>query len=264
MGKYEVRKNLIEQQKNHFNSIAKQYFEARKDKNHLFYKSLLWKNFFMVNSYLKKKDSLSVLEPMCGYGEGRKILQKFLDTDIIYEGFDYSDELVNSVLKENKTLNIFVQDITKFKPQKTYDVVIVIGGLHHIPEFVQESLEIIKKSLKKGGVFINFEPTHNCYPVKKIREKIYQKNKLFDEETEKDFSLKEINKLYTDAGFTIKNQSFPGLFAYILYYNPDAFPLLNIGGKLLVKFLFECEKLLAKTFIGRKLSFTTLTVLENR
>ena len=56
------------------------------------------------------------------------------------------------------------------------------------------------------------------------------------------------------------DEVYPGLLAYILYYNPDAFPALNIGGKFLVKGLFALDRLFWSGWIGRKLTFATMTI----
>ncbi len=251
-------KDKIEQQKKHFNAIAKKYFDARKDPNHLYYKELLWDNFFKNNTYLL--DQKNVLEPMCGYAEGFEILQKHLVNKIDYEGFDYSEEIINLLSKKN--LKVYVMDITKFIPKKKYDIVIIIGGLHHVPQYVEHVLATINDSLKVGGYFINFEPTHNSFITKYIRDKIYKGNSLFDYETEEDFNLNELNNLYKNNNFDIVYQKYPGLFSYILYYNPDAFPFLNLGNKSLVKFFYTVDKILSKVYIDKKFSFTTLSVLQ--
>ncbi|GFH91742.1 hypothetical protein IMSAGC002_03001 [Lachnospiraceae bacterium] len=53
-----------------------------------------------------------------------------------------------------------------------------------------------------------------------------------------------------------------GLLAYILYYNPDAFSILNIGNKKLVALLQKVDKIFYQNIIGQKLSFATFSILE--
>ena len=86
-------------------------------------------------------------------------------------------------------------------------------------------------------------------------------NDIFDTETEKDFRLDQLNKIYFNNGFHLLHQEYPGLLAYILYYNPDAFPFLNIGNKYLVRFFNFIDLIITKTGIGKKLSFATLSVM---
>lgn len=250
----------VEHQNQHFQSISEEYYRARQDENHLVLKELLFgkmlKDFRMVSDKV-----IDVLEPMCGYGEGRKIVSKYITKNINYEGFDYSDILIEKVIKSNPEVNIYKQDVTTFKAARQYDVIILIGGLHHVPQNAAMVCKNLCSALRPGGLFINFEPTNNNLLVRGVRSLIYKKNHIFDEETEKDFSLKELNRMYNEAGFTIKKQFYPGLLAYILYYNPDAFPGLNLGKTGMVKRLFAWENRLYSNFIGKFFSFCTFSVL---
>ncbi|MBQ0736133.1 class I SAM-dependent methyltransferase [Aquimarina celericrescens] len=251
--------NLIEQQREHFENISEKYYNARKSTNHLYLKELMWSFFFKNKDQLKNKD-LSVLEPMCGYSEGKSILESNIGVLGSYEGFDYSSVLIEKVKAANKDLNVYVQDISTFESDKKFDIIIIIGGLHHVPSMCETVVQRLKNNLASNGVFIVLEPTHNNIIFRKIRERIYNKNTLFDEETEKAFRLKELNDLFLNNGYTLADQMYPGLLSYILFYNPDAFPFLNIGGKGLVKLVFKIDSLFFRNYIGKKLSFATLSM----
>lgn len=257
-----MAKNLVEQQREHFDSIADKYFSARQNKNHLRFKRLIWQKFFKDFEW-KKKETL-VLEPMCGYSEGRKILSENLNTNIIYEGFDYSQPLIDEVKKKEPQLNVYKQDITKFKPKKKYNIIIIIGGLHHVYRHTDLVLKTLKNSLKEGGYFIALEPTQNNIFFKIIRDKIYSKNDLFDSETEKAYDLKTLNNHFEKNGFEIEKQIYPGLLGYILYYNPDAFPVLNKGSERLVNMVFALENFFYTNFIGKFFSFATMSLLKKK
>lgn len=253
----------IEQQREHFDNISEKYYSARKHKNHLLIKGLIWSYFFNRNSFPEK--CLDVLEPMCGYGEGKKILENYAGLNINYTGFDYSQALIDLVKKEIPDLNIYQQDITRFDARvkdQSYDLMILIGGLHHVYEHTEDAIKRLMPALKPGGLFINFEPTQNLKLLKMIREYIYKRNKLFDDETEQAFDLHELNALFTRNGFEIVDQIYPGLLSYILYYNPDAFPFLNLGSERMVKALFNMDKLFIGNMIGRKFSFATLSLFR--
>jgi len=251
----------IEQQREHFESISEKYFDARKAPNHLYVKELMWNFFFKDKNQLRDK-KLSVLEPMCGYSEGKSILEKNIGLLDSYEGFDYSSVLIDKVKQTNKDLNVYVQDISTFKSENKFDIIIIIGGLHHVPFICEEVVQNLKNNLKENGVFIVLEPTHDNFVFRKIRERIYNKNSLFDQETEQAFELKKLNSLFIDNGFKIKDQIYPGLLSYVLFYNPDAFPLLNIGKKGLVKFLFRLDSIFFRNYLGRKFSFATLSMFS--
>jgi len=252
-----------EKQIKHFESISKQYYSSRQTPNHLLLKQLLWSYFFSNSKLTIKKEKLKILEPMCGYGEGGKILSTYLASEIRYTGFDSSSTLVDRA-KELSNFGlkgeIFQGDVTSFESKEEYDGIILIGGLHHVYRYSERVIQNLYKSLAENGFCINFEPTSNCFINREIRSFIYGKNSFFDEENESGFELEDYNRLFEQTGFRLKKQIYPGLLAYILWYNPDAFPFLNIGGPGLVRTLFSLEKHLYKRFIGKKLSFCTLSL----
>ena len=257
--------NKIERQKEFFNSISDEYFKARKNKNHVFYIELLWSSVLSdVREVVYKHttNKVDVLEMMCGYAEGEKIVKKYITKDYAYTGFDYSDKVIDRVKQINPELDVYIQDVTQYAPEKKYDIIIIMGGLHHVPDSVDNVLHKIFQSLNWGGVFINFEPTHNNIIYAKIRNAIYKKNHIFDEKTEHDFELRNLNNRYKRSGLKLMQQYHVGLLAYILYYNPDAFSILNIGNKKLVALLQKVDKIFYQNIIGQKLSFATFSILE--
>jgi hypothetical protein len=118
------------------------------------------------------------------------------------------------------------------------------------------------KIIQQQNHFINFEPTNNFYLMEWIRKKIYKSNNLFDDETESDYKLSVLNNYYTNSGFKVIDQIYHGLLSYILYYNPDAFPILNIGSTFLVDILFKFDQMFFRNIIGKKFSFATLSILK--
>ena len=252
--------NKIEKQRAHYENIAQKYFERRQLSSYIVFKRLLWQFFFRDKNYLKS--SVLVLEPMCGYAEGKGILEEHLNGNIEYEGFDNCDTCLDIAHRADPCVKVYKMDATKFKAGKKYDLVILIGGLHHIPDFAKDFVGTIHEILNKGGYFINFEPTHDNSFYKIIRELIYKKNPMFDSQTEKGFALSHLNGIYSSFGFKIIDQIYPGLLSYILYFNPEAFIFLNIGNKWSMRLVFNIEKIFFKNIVGRKLSFATLTLLQ--
>jgi hypothetical protein len=120
----------------------------------------------------------------------------------------------------------------------------------------------IADAMMPGGYFINFEPAHDNFLFRKIRKYIYEKNSLFDAETECAYDLEELNRFYSRAGLNLVDQMYPGLLGYILYYNPDAFPWLNMGTESWVRWLFRLEKYFYRTRVGKRMSFATLSLLK--
>jgi SAM-dependent methyltransferase len=256
----ETNDGLIERQREHFNSIADRYHKGRQASNHLYLKDLIWRDVF--SHFRNLKDShLDVLEPMCGFCDGYELIRRHLSSDIRYQGYDYSDAVVETVKKDNPDLDVWQADATKHKPAvDSCDLIILIGGLHHTPLDAQAIVRNLAPSLRAGGLFISYEPTHGNPLFRMVRDGIYKKNSLFDEQTERAFPVSELIGLFTNAGLKSELICHPGLLSYVMYYNPDAFPALNIGGKSLVSSLYSFDKLFYRNAVGRALSFATLSV----
>ncbi len=253
--------NKIEQQKQHFDSIASEYYRGRQDPNHELIKNLTWKYFFDRAQFLKV-DGLRVLEPMCGFAEGKFIIGQNLGIKIDYEGFDYSPGIVSEVKNLYPGLKVYEQDVTTFRCTRKFDLIMISGGLHHVPDYAEKVVRNLSECLESGGYFVISEPTNNNFINKKIRDRIYRKNRIFDAETERAFSLAEYNRLFLNNGFKKIIQIYPSLLAYVLYYNTYAFPMLNIGSTRMVKRIFSLDRLFFRNFIGKKLSWSTISLFR--
>lgn len=256
--------NLVEQQREHFNKISSIYAAARKDAKHLLLKQMIWESFFADKKSLARTCK-RVLEPMCGVGEGMQIITKYLTPDIDYTGFDYSEDMVESARHEHPGANIGWADATAYEHRgELFDWIVLIGGLHHVFAVSGDVVSRLGQSLPPGGYFLNFEPTQNCWLTRKIRQSIYQRNAIFDEKTEQGFDLPDLDAQFERAGFVKVDQVFPGMLSYVLFYNPDAFPMLNVGGKWLVYATFWLDHLIRRTWLAKKLSFATITLWKRK
>jgi len=249
-----------EQQREHFESVSARYFNARQHENHLLLKKLLWDHFLAGKAHILPEGA-DVLEAMCGYSEGKSILEARFPHRFAYSGFDYSRQLVERAQQRFPGARIFVADATRFEEPDSCDLLILIGGLHHVYRHTDDVLARLYRAVRPKGHFINFEPTHNNFVFRKLRERIYARNSLFDADTERAYELEELNAAYRRAGFRIEDQIYPGLLSYVLYYNPDAFPRLNLGGARSVRTAFEVDRPFFRSWPGRHLSFATLSLL---
>jgi SAM-dependent methyltransferase len=250
-----------ERQRRHYEGVAEKYYKCRQSNNHLVFKDLLWHSFFQNKDFLKESVS-KVLEPMCGYAEGKEIIEKYVNANIEYEGFDCSDKCLDIAKRIDPDIKVYNMDAAKFKTNGKFDLIILIGGLHHISDLAKDFVNTLYGALNKGGYFINFEPTHNNGLYKSIRKFVYKKNPMFDCQSESGFALSCLDSIYSSCRFKIIDQIYPGLVSYILYFNPEAFGFLNIGNGNTVKRLFHIEKSFFRSPLGRKLSFATLTLLQ--
>ena len=253
-------RELLERQREHFNAIADQYKEARAGANHQRLKHLIW-NCMTRDLPLPECARYRVLEAMCGFAEARVLVPRHLSVPIRYAGFDYSETVVATLKSEDPAINVFEADATTWRPDPgSVDIVVLIGGLHHVPDHAGIVVRNLSSGLTPGGLFFNFEPTYGNPLWQRLRHRIYQKNPLFDETTERDFAVEELLGFFRDAGLTPLRIRYPGLIAYILFYNPDAFPFLNVGGRRLVDASFAVDRLLYANALGRWLSFATFSV----
>ena len=251
-------RNDVERQREHFDSIADTYYQARRHRNHLLVKGLMWDAFFADwQPPLGRK--LDVLEAMCGFAEGKNIIEKGLGRRVSYTGFDYSQNVVTRLKLTSPELNVECADVTKYRSANSYDIVILLGGLHHVPDHASNVVVNLSSLLRRGGQFINLEPTNGNPVARMVRDSIYKRNSLFDSETERAFDIDTLFSYFRDAGLSLSSVMYPGLLSYILYYNPDAFPSLNLGGERCVRAAFAADRLFLRTAIGRFLSFATLS-----
>lgn len=249
----------INKQKEHFDSISAAYTEARKDKRHLAVKNAIWEEAL---STIKFKPRIKVLEAMCGVGDGANLIASYTDSSIEYHGFDFSEHMVNTAKSNVPTGKIWQQDVTKLDVFQEYDVVILLGGLHHVYEHAESVVKKLWRALTPSGLFINFEPTHANPLYKLIREAIYKKNSFFDAETEQGFVVDSLHQMFKKSGFRIVKALYPGLVSYVLWYNPDAFPLLNRGNTAFADWVISKERFVWGSRFAKVLSFSTLTICQ--
>ena len=254
--------NLIERQREHFNSIAAHYQAARGGTNYVYLNHLLWGALLKDIDRFRNRP-VKVLEPMCGFGDGFFIVKNFLSDQLTYSGYDYSDAVIGMVRQQNPSLNVWQADATKYDPPSSiFDIVIIIGGLHHVFRHAPEIVAKCARALTPSGLFISFEPTYGNRITRSVRERIYRTNSLFDADTERSFAVSELLNMFRSAGLFPYKIAYPGLLSYVLYFNPDAFPSLSIGGTTCVKALFSVDRLIYRGRIGRFFSFATLSIWE--
>ena len=260
----ENNQNLRNKQKEHFNLISNKYIKTRKKNlSHLEYKKILWKYIFSQKQFDIRE--AEVLEPMCGYAEGYDILKNFSKINITnYSGFDYSENIVEYCKKNRKELNIYFLDIINFHKKDKYDIGIIIGGFHHVYSEANLAIKNVCDAIKDGGYIINFEPTNELKIKEIIRANIYKHNSFFDQNSEKDFNLKKLNKIFQNNKFKLINNFRVGYLAYIFFYNPDAFPLFSKIPRFCVKFLFLIDRVISKIFFINKLSFATISIYKKK
>lgn len=249
----------MDQQKRHFEGVSGDYHACRQHPNHVLFKDLLWGTFLRNMDFLRRP-GLRVLEPMCGFADGKRLLEQHLRVPIRYAGFDISEPLVAAARAADPRLAIEVQDATTFTPTDSCDLLMILGGLHHVPHHYRTVVERLGSAVAPGGWCINFEPTDGNPLNRAVRRRIYARNPFFDAQTERAFRLAELDDAFATVGLRVADRLHCGLLSYILYCNPDCFPRLNRGGARLVRGTFGLDRLFFRSTLGRLASFATLTL----
>src|SRR5690242_8753023 len=91
-----VRASQVEAQIAHFDAVADRYGTERQGANHLLLKRLMWRHFFR-HAGVRLGAGSQVLEAMCGFADGKAIIEEHLGCAISYSGFDYSSRVVAAV-----------------------------------------------------------------------------------------------------------------------------------------------------------------------
>ena len=257
---------LSERQREHFNKIEDSYEKAVNNPKARYYRSLVYRQFFRGTSFDKKMKSgktILMLEAMCGDGMGRRVVKGiYRNVPLEYEGFDYSEEMVREARRKYPGLTFYQQDVNEFSSDKKFDVIVLLSGLHHVPSTAESVMKNMYTYLKDDGCFISVEPTYNFSIVGFIGDRVYKHSKFYDYDSERRFSLKRLNEIYDHAGFKIEKQFYPGLLGYLLWwFNP--YPrILKVGSLNTVKCIYRFERRIYNSFIGRKASLATFTMLK--
>lgn len=127
-----------------------------------------WLNWLLEN-YFAGKSFQSLLSPGCGVGDHELIIARSGLFSTI-DAFDFSQASVelarNKAAEADVAINFYADDLNGFSIPKdrTYDVVICSGSLHHVRE-LERFLGIIREVLKPDGYFVINEYVGDCYNV---------------------------------------------------------------------------------------------------
>lgn len=111
-----------------------------------------------------------VLDLLCGTGNllGRLHTRR---PDVTYTGVDLEKEYIEFARRSYPLLNFEVGDVLEWGGDKSYDVVVVTGGLHHLPYDRQASFVLKVSSLiKQGGLAIIADPYIDNYSCESERK----------------------------------------------------------------------------------------------
>lgn len=200
-----------------YDNFAKTFSASRKN--------MKWEEIEYFIQYLLKNwdiENKKILDIWCGNGRLLGELKKYFE--IKWENYlwiDVSEELLKEAKSFHPWYNFLVSDMLDLKnlKSKKFDVIFFIASFHHLDSFEKRKkvLSETKKLLKEDGIIFmtnwNLQGSFNREKYKKS-EILWTENKFWS----KDFSIKigkyhrfyhsfslwELEKLFTETGFSIK------------------------------------------------------------
>lgn len=159
-----------------------------------------------------------VLEAMCGGGQITGYLQE-LGAHVT--GLDLSASQVANYRKRYpgcevvcaSALNTGISD-------NSYDVIVVIGGFHHLPPHEEEGIAELHRILKPGG-YLSFMEPHRESVLDRLRRLWYSRDDLFAE-NEEAIDTTHLHQVFADK-FEFKKEIFAGNTGHLLVYNSMIF-----------------------------------------
>lgn len=111
-----------------------------------------------------KNSNLKVADLACGTGDMLLHWQNFLAKDCVFLGIDPSTQMLEVAKRKVKNANFIQAQAQKIPLEnESVDILSIAYGLRNVCEY-QEALKEFYRVLKKGGVLLVLEFTHNPSP----------------------------------------------------------------------------------------------------
>ncbi len=199
------------EQREHFDKLADD-FEAYYDDawSHAYRDQFIYRKLFN-NIPLGDKE---VLEAMCGSGQTTYFL---MQRGGRVTGLDISPELIRRFRnKWPQAHAVCASFLSSGLPSDAYDVVVVIGGLHHLHPFVSKAMDEVHRLLRPGGFFCFAEP-HTGSLADIVRRWWYRRSALF-QSNEGAIDLDALKRANSHR-FSFVKEAYGGNFAFLFIYN---------------------------------------------
>jgi ubiquinone/menaquinone biosynthesis C-methylase UbiE len=204
-------------QRHHYNNIAKTY-TANIEYPHT-REYLAYLDGTMLAAVGSSKLGV-VAELCCGRGEA---LTLFGDRIGKYVGIDVSEKMLEAGLKELKHPNaILLQAEATRVPlsSESVDTVVMLGGIHHVPQRSQLFAEIAR-ILKPGGRLLYREPVSDLALWRALRAIVYRLSPMLNYGTERPLRYEETVPVMEAAGLKPVHYRTHGLIGFCLFMNSD-------------------------------------------
>lgn len=198
-------------QKAHYDKIISSYDAHYSDVTSLAYRERFIYPLLFQNIPLEKS---KVLDAMCGAGDvSSYLLSKGADVS----GIDISEGAIARYKQKLPKAEGYIGSIanTEF-PADTFDIITIIGGLHHLHPATEDTLNEITRILKPGGYLCFVEPHKGSFPD--FVRKIWYNNDPLFEENEESIDLQYFKSKF-ETKYSFKYEYYRGNIAYLLVFN---------------------------------------------
>lgn len=114
----------------------------------------------IIRKFIDNKDTKSILDLGCGTGYLAPLFSKSS-----YLGIDIDKNLISYAKKHQKGYSFLHQDATKVKLRKKFDIVLVVGVIHHLNDKdAIRFVDTIKSHLKSSGKVLIIEAVPPLFP----------------------------------------------------------------------------------------------------
>ena len=159
-------------------------------------------------------------EICCGTGEAFALFDQTIARGI---GVDVSISMLRIARQsfDNSQLFFIQGDATRLPLlDNSFDSVIMLGGIHHVPD--REALFAqIFRVLKPGGVFIWREPVSDLWLWKLLRGIVYRVSPMLNHATERPLTYDETVPLLKETGFSVTQWKTYGFIGFCIFMNSD-------------------------------------------
>ena len=173
----------------------------------------------ILNEVVGEESLGTCAEICCGTGEAFDLYHSQIETGI---GIDISTAMLSYAQKKHPNHLHFIQGDATALPLKSdsFDTVIILGGIHHVPDRNNLFKEIFRV-LKPGGKFIYREPVSDFWLWKFLRSIIYRISPILDHDTEAPLLFNETVPLLDTVGFERGEWNTCGFLGFCVFMNSD-------------------------------------------
>jgi ubiquinone/menaquinone biosynthesis C-methylase UbiE len=198
-------------QQQHYDKIYIKYANHYDDPISIDYRyTFIFKKLFK-NIHLDKK---TCLDAMCGPSG---IVSSFLkEKGAIVHALDLSKNVMQSYKKHHPGNTTYTASILNTGlPNNFFDVISIVGGLHHTHPYLEQAIKEVQRILKPNGYLVVFEPPSKSL-LNLIRIVWYKLDKKYFSEGEAAICISKLKK--TAPNLTCLSEKYGGGPAYFLLY----------------------------------------------